>query len=90
MTVQDTSRAGAATPMPASANLELNLALAQRLAWLLRSDVRKGKASGDAPNEGPAQWWLIQGRSEYPYLSYLSDAQKLALFVSAGKMAVGW
>ena len=33
---QDSARVGAATPIPASANLghDLNLALAQRLAWL--------------------------------------------------------
>jgi glycosyltransferase involved in cell wall biosynthesis len=55
----------------------------------LRADVRKGKGSSDTPDEGFAQWWLIQGRSEYPYWSYLSDAQKLALFEPAGKMAVG-
>jgi hypothetical protein len=70
-------------------DLDLNLVLAQRLAWLLRSDVRKGKGSSESPDEAFAQWWLIQGRSEYPYWSYLSDAQKLALFESAGKMAVG-
>jgi len=70
-------------------DLNLDLALAQRLAWLLRADVRKGKGSSESPDEAFAQWWLIQGRSEYPYWSYLSDAQKLALFEPAGKMAVG-
>ncbi len=67
----------------------LDLALAKRFAWLLRADVRKGKKSTDAPDEAFAQWWLVQGRAEYPYWSYLDDAQQLALFESAGKIAVG-
>ena len=73
--------------MPARSNLDL--ALAKRFAWLLRADVRKGKKSTDAPDEAFAQWWLVQGRAEYPYWSYLDDAQQLALFESAGKIAVG-
>ena len=87
----DSQAAMTVQAVPASANLalDINLALAQRLAWLLRADVRKGKSSSESPDEAFAQWWLIQGRSEYPYWSYVSDAQKLALFESAGKMAVG-
>ena len=73
--------------MPARSNLDL--ALAKRFAWLLRADVRKGKKSTDAPDEAFAQWWLVQGRAEYPYWSYLDDTQQLALFESAGKIAVG-
>ena len=67
----------------------LDLDLAKRFAWLLRADVRKGKKSTDAPDEAFAQWWLVQGRAEYPYWSFLDDAQQLALFESAGKIAVG-
>lgn len=67
----------------------LDLELAKHFAWLLRSDVRKGKKSSESPDEAFAQWWLVQGRSEYPYWSYLTDAQKLACFEPAGKMPVG-
>jgi glycosyltransferase involved in cell wall biosynthesis len=67
----------------------LDLELAKRFAWLLRADVRKGKKSSDSPDESFAQWWLVQGRAEYPYWSYLTDAQKLAFFEPAGKMPVG-
>jgi glycosyltransferase involved in cell wall biosynthesis len=67
----------------------LDLDLAKRFTWLLRTDVRKGKKSSDTPDEAFMQWWLVQGRAEYPYWSYLNDAQKLALFESAGKMPVG-
>ncbi len=67
----------------------LDLDLAKRFAWLLRADVRKGKKSSENLDEAFAQWWLVQGRAEYPYWSYLTDAQKLALFEPTGKMPVG-
>lgn len=73
--------------IPARSNLDLDLA--KRFAWLLRADVRKGKLSTDTPDEAFAQWWLVQGRAEYPYWSYLDDDQQLTLFKSAGKIAVG-
>lgn len=45
----------------------LDLDLAKRFTWLLRTDVRKGKKSSDTPDEAFMQWWLVQGRAEYPY-----------------------
>ena len=86
-TLPNLTGADFATPMLARSKLDL--ALAKRFAWLLRADVRKGKKSTDAPDEAFAQWWLVQGRAEYPYWSYLDDTQQLALFESAGKIAVG-
>ena len=70
-------------------SLIADLSMAKRLAWRLRSDVRKNKSSSDFPDAGFEQWWLIQGRAEYPYWSYLPDEARLAFFETAGKFSVG-
>ena len=46
----------------------LDLDLAKRFTWLLRTDVRKGKKSSDTPDEAFMQWWLVQGRAECTHL----------------------
>ena len=63
--------------------------LAKQFAWLLRSDVRGQKSSLEPADEAFAQWWLIKGRSEYPYWSDLSLEQKKAFIEPVGKISVG-
>jgi len=63
----------------------LDLSLAKHFAWLLRSDVRQDLKSSDKPSERFAQWWLVNGRSEYPYWDDLNAAQITWLQESAGK-----
>lgn len=69
--------------------LDWDLALAKRFAWLLRADVRAGRSALETPPKSFEQWWLVQGRSEYPYWSYLSLEQKKSLFEAVGKLPVG-
>lgn len=66
-----------------------SLELAKQFAWLLRSDVRGDKKSHDLPHAQFEQWWMIQGRAEYPYWSSLTDVQKIDLFAPVGKITVG-
>lgn len=63
----------------------LDLSLAKHFAWLLRSDVRQDLKSSDKPSERFAQWWLVNGRSEYPYWDDLNSAQIAWLQESVGK-----
>ena len=63
----------------------LDLSLAKHFAWLLRSDVRQDLKSSDKPTERFAQWWLVNGRCEYPYWDDLNSAQIAWLQESAGK-----
>jgi len=63
----------------------LDLSLAKHFAWLLRSDVRQDLKSSDKPTERFAQWWLVNGRSEYPYWEYLNPAEITWLQESVGK-----
>jgi glycosyltransferase involved in cell wall biosynthesis len=63
----------------------LDLSLAKHFAWLLRPDVRQDLRSADKPTERFAQWWLVNGRSEYPYWGELNTAQMAWLQESAGK-----
>lgn len=51
------------------------LPLARRFVWLLRDDVRKGKAAGAAPDEFFERWWLLKGRAEYPAWASLSPSE---------------
>ena len=54
----------------------------------MRSDARGDKKSYDLPHAQFGQWWLIQGRAEYPYWSSLTDIQKIDLFAPVGKITV--
>ena len=63
----------------------LDLSLAKHFAWLLRSDVRQDLKSSDKPSERFAQWWLVNGRSEYPYWGDLNSAEIAWLQESVGK-----
>ncbi len=63
----------------------LDLSLAQHFAWLLRTDVRQELKSSDTFSERFAQWWLVNGRSEYSYWDYLNPAEIAWLQESVGK-----
>ena len=63
----------------------LDLSLAKHFAWLLRADVRQDLKSSDKPSERFAQWWLVNGRSEYPYWDHLSSAEIAWLQEPVGK-----
>ena len=64
------------------------LPLAKRYTWMLRADVR-GEADAQAAfSERFAQWWLIKGRSEYPYWSQLSKEEQAWLFEASGKLSI--
>ena len=63
----------------------LDLSLAKHFAWLLRSDVRQDLKSSDKVSERFAQWWLVNGRSEYPYWGDLNSAEISWLQESVGK-----
>jgi len=63
----------------------LDLSLAKHFAWVLRSDVRQDFKPTDQYSERFAQWWLVNGRSEYAYWDYLSPAEIAWLQESVGK-----
>ena len=51
------------------------LPIAKRYAWMLRADIR-GDASAQADfSERFTQWWLVNGRAEYPYWAELSGEE---------------
>ena len=60
----------------------------QALCLAFARRCTQGKKSSDAPDEAFMQWWLVQGRAEYPYWSRLNDAQKLDLIEHALTSAV--
>jgi|GEM_PF-1468344 len=64
------------------------LPIAKRYAWMLRSDVRGEADTQAAFNERFAKWWLIKGRSEYPYWSELSKEEQAWLFEASGKLSI--
>jgi glycosyltransferase involved in cell wall biosynthesis len=66
----------------------LDLSLAKHFAWLLRSDVRQDIKSSDKPSERFAQWWLVNGRSEYPYWDDLNSAQINWLQEAVGTVSI--
>ena len=66
----------------------LDLSLAKHFAWLLRSDVRQDLKSSDKPSERFAQWWLVNGRCEYPDWDDLNSAQTNWLQESVGNLSI--
>jgi glycosyltransferase involved in cell wall biosynthesis len=67
----------------------LDLALAKRFAGLLHPEVRASKKTLDEANEYFAQWWLIKGRAQFSYWSYLSEAEKKWLRQAVSKIRLG-
>ena len=67
----------------------LDLELAKKFAWILRSDVRKGKHAHEIPDENFKNWWLVSGRAEYPFWSSLTEEEKNELFTPVGKFTIG-
>ena len=66
----------------------LDLSLAKHFAWLLRSDVRQDLKSSDQPSERFAQWWFVNGRSEYAYWDDLTPKEVAWLQGSVGKLEI--
>ena len=53
--------------------------LAFQFVWLLREDLRKGAPAEQIPSPFFGQWWLLQGRSEYPAWDNLKEADRISL-----------
>lgn len=56
-------------------NQQKNKKLALQFVWLLRSDLRQGLSVLQQPTPYFGQWWLLQGRAEYPAWNKLESSE---------------
>ena len=73
--------------------LDLNfdsLPLAKRFVWRIRDDVRKGQSANLTQFPGSfEQWWLLNGRSEYPAWASLNEEEIKWLSEPRGSLKIG-
>jgi glycosyltransferase involved in cell wall biosynthesis len=67
----------------------LNLELAKKFVWLLRTDIRESLLKFEDPEAEFEKWWLSAGRADYPFWGALSFKEKEQLLEPVGVVKVG-